>query len=291
MAITYGFRESYSESYSEETNEVRAELQTNWADVAAFPKFVLGDVSGGGTLLNRQLPLMHPTKTLWASELSLKRGVGAFRPNDKGLIEFFDNAFDDSESSASRDGKAQWDVVYRPRPYDVLGNDKITSELQRWVIKESDYSLEAMSLPGDSFKFESNGGPIPEGIALQRQVEVHQYTWVQVPDTVVQVLRRGVWLSVPGRVNSVEFDGMPVGSALCMAPKKTALKYTVTGTACRDIVYTFAQRYGNTWNQAYNLSRKVGGVVKPGFDNVIPKAPNVDKPFLAADFATLFVPV
>jgi len=286
---TYAFCASYSESYNEDASEVRAEVQTAWNEVKDFPLFVLGDVVAGGTLLNRKLPLLHPTKLLWASELSIKQPVGAYRTNgDTGLVEFFDNVPD---AAPVADGVCKWEIVFRPRPYSVTANDKITSELQRWVIKEADFNIEALSLPGGFFKFVSNGAKIPEGMALQHQLCLHRYTWVMVPDTVVQTLRRGVLLSVPGRVNSAEFDGMPIGSALCLAPKISPLKYTVTDTACRDISYSFLQRFDNTWNQVYNPNRLVAGVVNPGFDDVVSTLVGGSPPYLSADFATLFVPV
>src|SRR5579862_891587 len=187
-------------------------LYTNWSDVPNFPSAMIGDVRpGAGGLLKRQLPMQHPrgSRQMYAVECNLKQGHGSpLADVGTNLIKFGDVVND-------LEGLAEWEVVYRQLPFDVLPDSAVngvTTELIRFVQREPKFSMESYTLPGNAFAFSSDGKTLPENSNIRRPVMELHYTWYCVPDQVPF----SYWYQPPpgnaypiiGSVNGGDFDGI-----------------------------------------------------------------------------------
>lgn len=286
-------------------------VQVQWAKAHAFPAAVLGDATlspGGGTLL-RLIPEQHPVfKHMFATRCSLMNGLGAWLQGDNGLIHFKD-------SVNKIEGFAEFEIIYSTLPYDVKANI-VSSELERYVSRETKFNLEVYQVPGDAFVWkvpkivkQPKPGPqpgeegfvvviadfvkeqaenkkkqavivahtIPETVPLQRPVLELRYTWHWVPEPVP----RHIFL-IAGHVNNKDFDGnvFDKGHLLLSTIEISERKWTPAGSSVRDISYTFSFRPDAPWSQLYRKSTNK-------FEEV--RSRNTGEPLYEfADFSRLF---
>ena len=277
----------YSETTDQSGTVVTRSVQVPWDEAHEFAKYMLGDVEDEGvSLLKRTLPRKHPKKSwLFASEVRLKNGVGAFKEDDDGLIYFYD-----TNTGSETGGFAQFEITYRPRPYTVTDNAK--TELDRWVIREATLNLEALSIPGNGFCWKKDlpnkVSRIVENLSIQRAVIARQYHWVWVPDKRVQNALDNVFPKVIGKVNREKFDGkFEPGTLLAIAPQIGRLEHTPGGTPVRTCVLTFLQRVDYGWNHFFRRNsgfEEVTGAPAKGD----PKGKPTTPPFDTADFMDIF---
>ncbi len=286
---------TYRETGNAQGNEAHITASMRWSEWRDMPGFLLGDVRKGGEggKLQRQLPLQHPTKTwLYCTGYSLNDGKGAYRLNHYGLLEYFDNRPDppplpagvlppDDATPAPTDGRAIFQLDFTPLPYEVAEDDGIVTEQERFLIRETRYNLEAMALPGNTFKYADTLKLIPTGSAIQRPTLELHLTWVWVPDEVYRTLETGfAWRNTIGAVNVAAFHGFAAGRCLALPPRVTPLMFTPTGTKVRNIEYVFGVRLDSSWNAVFRRGS--------GFVNVIPAFPGDSPPYRVADFSDLF---
>lgn len=278
----------YTVSCTQAGPSVTRTVMTSWLAVETFEEFMLGNVKDTNEDgLERTVPQPHPVKHfLYASEVVLVRGEGAMTKSDgqlttEGMPHHFDNQPDNPGKTG---GKAVWSVTYRPRPYVIT--EAVGSEFDRWVAFQADVSLEALALPGNSFKWEkAPQASIPEGIAIQRTMEALTYTWVWVPDFRIHNLRTKTFPRVCGRVNRVQFDDFAPGTVLCLAPQISPLSWTPTGAPVRDVAFQFLRRSdGRTWNQFFRRIGDDGGE----FQDIVSRAAGKPPPYDSADFYDLW---
>lgn len=247
----------YSETHSLRTgSEARLRVEVRWNLADGYPSTVLGDVGiGGAGAMSRTNPLRHPKKSwLRCMECNLVGHIGAPTEDDRGLIAFFDNKpgavlVAGEADRPSPDGKAIFELIFRRPPFD-FGNDGIIEvEYDRWTIKRTKRSLQNMTLPANQFKWRTDGVIVPEAVTRLRPYREVEYTWLMVPEEIIQELEQNEWDSIEGRINSDIFDGYPDGSLLCLPPEKGDLYSSPSGLDVRDIKYRFAFRADVTsWN-------------------------------------------
>lgn len=302
-AIVWDELPGYREASNQDNSEAARILMTDWSNTDVFRVALLGDVSTGtgDGLLSRTLPQRHPTIKPWyAMECRLIEGRGAYAMlNGVPLISFKDFI-------NMTDGKAIYEVIYRQPAYQILSDGDAadaglaganpTYELCRYFQREAFLSDESLSLPGQSFVWQSDGAPIMEGLAKQRQLKELHMTWHWVPDVTVQNMVSNVLPSIMSKINQFAWndsngDIEAVGSMLCRPPQLSKLRSSPGGTPIRDVEFVFLIRLDSTWNQFYRAS--IGG-----FDTAMPvPARNFfgialpagsGPPYLSADFGQLF---
>jgi len=280
----------YSETIDQAGTTVTRSVQTSWDERKNFPRYMLGDVKDDGvSLLTRTLPQKHPDYDwLWAAEVHLKNGAGAFKVDDQGLIYYYD-----SNTGSETGGKAQWEITYRPRPYVLTENAQ--TELDRFVVRETTLNLESQAVPGSGFCWKKDLpnkiNKIPEHISIQRTIIARRYHWVWVPDSRVQNVLEAVLPRVCGRLNKTKFDGkFEPGTLLCVAPQIDRIEYTPGGTPVRTITFNFLQRVDHSWNHFYRRNsgfEEITGVPKMG-GKEDPRGKETTPPFDTAEFLDLF---
>jgi len=274
----------YGGTNSFDNGEVRATVETSWANVPFFPSFMLGDVTtGAGGYLKRIAPQKHPVFThLRCVECNLVEGRGAWVDDQNGLIKFVDSA-------SGGMGAAIYSLVYRPVPYSILTDQEITafrSEAARWVVKETVFANESLALPGNSFQWKKDGQQIPEGITINRPILELHLKWMLVPDVVAQRVFDTVLDQVQGRINNETFAGYKTHRVLCMPPKVSPLVWSPSGVPCRHVDYSFMVRLdGTTWNEYY---RRSSGKFEEVVGNPKGDPPVKTPPYQDADFNKLF---
>lgn len=279
-------------------SEYRIHTEIPWAQADDYPRSVLGDVQSGSTsssISRSPLPQKHPTKSnLVCMECNLVEARGAYRASaTTGLIEFFDNKPSTgavlqtqgaAASPATPDGFAVFELVFRYPGFDI-GTGLFAPggvEYNRFTIKESRDAVESMTLPGNAFKWKSDGTELPEGPVILRSLRELTYTWVLVPDDVVTNLEDNLWDAVEGRINDDVFDGYADGTLLCLAPQKSPPYTSPGGTICRDVSYHFVYRAdAPSWNHYYRRSTRK-------FEEVV-TTDGTSTPYVFVSFKPLFL--
>lgn len=234
-----------------------------WGSRIAFQSWALGSCYLESSILHRNPPAQHPELPwLYCTACSQVQGQGAYRVSDRvvnpdngrtlGMIEYFDGG-----GAAGDTLSCRMAVEYGLPGYDVLTDEEIAqagkSEADRYVVKEANSSLQALTIPGQQLEFGLGpyaGQPISQsGQILLMPTEELTYTWVNVPKIPQAAIDNAM-----GCVNAAVFDpnsrlrmgGYPIGTLLFQAPKKVP-KRTSEGLWVYDIVYRFLFR-PTQWN-------------------------------------------
>ncbi len=272
-------RNYYRERFGPDgSQEVVVRMATPWSQRKSFVDQMLGFSStirlGGTNHLLRTIPYQCPElgyEHLYASECNLVEPQGVFAnagivPNDaqgnqlkaaNGLPLFVDwPAWYSDKPLWGPDGCAEYDVVFRPRPYEVRTDgdlDSLTAgELERYVYREKRAALQGQPLPSSGLIYVDGpqaGQSLPASAAfLFVYTEELLYHWYQVPDEPIDAIKACV-----GKVNANPFDGArgaptyPAETLLCQAPVKRQRYRHTTGRIYWDITYSFLYR-PNGWN-------------------------------------------
>lgn len=297
--IAYCEKPPYSENWNPEAGEVRRTLMTNWSDLPGFPAAVLGDVQRAGGRLQRSLPMPIPGRDhLFAVECNLKNGHGAFEADPgTGVIKFLDKVND-------LEGFAEWEVVFRPLPFDVLSDAAVAGvgEIGRWVVREWHGGSEVYTLPGNAFVWKTvverlgqrNNDPVPEGLPKQRPIDQLRYTWVHVPEPLPSTIFNPV-NPIIGKINAKDFDGANGNptygpkTLLLLDVEITPRMWTPSGRAIRNITYVMGLRPDSGWNAFYRASLN-------SFDAILAKAQipgqlaGSEQPYEQRELGDLFLP-
>lgn len=192
------------------------------------------------------------------------------------------------------DGVAVLRVVFRPRDYSVLSDERLEDlgggELRRYVRRYEDAGLEALPMArlaaaGLVLKFAEGqyaSQAVPEAGVQQYPLATLTYEWVDCPDP-----PRAAYDSCLGKVNSENFDGFrgfpvfPPETLLCL-PWKTQEKVTATGRICWSVKYRFCFR-PQRWNR---FPAGDGRFYKATFGG----GADGETVYKKADFNTLFLP-
>jgi hypothetical protein len=280
-AVAYTeYVENYREVYRTNGNETVRFLQCAWRDRTNFMYDMLGfSESPGSGQLSRQIPEQHPDLLhLYAADAEMIQGIG--RPDQDAstqLISFFDGPTppDSLFVGDTGSGIARFAVTYRTFPFDILADDDIGTELDRYVERRTTYATEAFLIPGQTLKWSSDNKVIQEPTTKAFYTKELSYRWVDVPAVPTSSIETCI-----NKVNSTTFDGYTAGKLLMIAPNLERT-YNAVGQVVWEIIYKFLWR-ANGWNQLY---RRSSGV----FADVVNTVGGQPAIYDTADFNTLFV--
>lgn len=159
-------------------------------------------------------------------------------------------------SQNANDGMLDYEVIYTPRDYEIRNDtdsaDYGGGELNRYVVRDKDYSIQSFPVPlGQVFFTEgpNEGTAIPafgQNLLFPREALV--YRWLDVPDEPILAIK-----ACMGKVNESPFDGLSgaltydAQTLLCLAPKRRR-KRSKTGRVCWEVTYNLLFQ-PQTWNK------------------------------------------
>lgn len=234
-----------------------------WGSRIAFQRWALGSCYLDSSVLKRDPPAQHPELPwLYCRACSRVAGQGSYRESAQvvnptngsplGMIEYYDGG-----GAAAGLLSCRLALEYGLPGYDVLTDDEVhaqeKTEVDRYVVKEANSSLQALTIPGQQLQF--GDGPFAgqsisqTGQILLLPTEELTYTWVNVPK-----IPQAAIDACLGCVNAATFDpnsrlkpgGYPAGTLLFQAPKKVP-KRTSEGLWVYDLVYRYLYR-PTKWN-------------------------------------------
>lgn len=226
MALSVPFKEvvdDYSPSelsFDSEGAHAALKIDVAWDDRFVASKECVGfsfrEVVAGVPKLRRVRPQQHPIfQWLWCTGVTAIQGLG---PLGKETAAQHHNL----DGGAKYD-KARISLAFGTLPYDVLADDDVNGEFERYVERHYNLSTEFLTLQQGHYKFaEGVGGlaiPIPGSKGQLTTKMTVAYVWHQVPtDCLFSGGKPTNLMSVMGKVNSVAFDGFEVGTLLCLPP-------------------------------------------------------------------------
>lgn len=232
MPITQGVHQipyldypAYGERWSPDGVETVRTLSCSWDVRERFVTDLIGTARWQGlSRFNRQVPEQHPHYAyMFAVNAQLREPQGVPGADAGGHIFYYSRNAAGAISAAP--GLAVYDVTYRALDFDVLKDDTITTELERFVERNSKPSVDSLTLPGQSVRWalnsEDSDSPttyavaadavIPEPMARAFPTCAFTYTWHQVPGALgttpyTSYLPLANILEGLGKVNSNHFD-------------------------------------------------------------------------------------
>src|SRR4051812_40914675 len=166
---------------------------------------MLGGAQIVGGKLMRDLPEVYPDiDSLYCISCNLREGIG--RPRATGT-------FDSVEYD-----RARYEVTYSILPYLLVPDEAIHNtpgeELGRFVERQVQYEVEAITLPGAAFKWVDTGTSIMEPGVKNFWGVTQEWNWFGLPD-----YPRAALVNCLGKTNSADFDGYPAGTLLLLSPE------------------------------------------------------------------------
>jgi len=215
-----------------------------WNVPADTPRDGFPGTPVGRLQLIRSLPQKHRAKpNLWCVDAEVVEGVGAPDAQD-GQLVFVQN---DAHQTT---GFARVLVTYRTLTYQVevadsIANAATSSELCRYVTRNSQFAGKNLPIQGQQFKWWPfgvvDGSPLNETLSKTFASIQYSFTWHMVPaiPTAAYIMQ--------SKVNSTLFDNIdgqrgarsPRGTHLYLSPELSKPYYTYAGTEVRDITYQF----------------------------------------------------
>lgn len=286
--IEYTEIPNYTEGWrSTDNSQAVRILECGWNNRYRFVQDLLGwSDYDSGSIITRYIPEQHPDPdldTFYAVEAQLIGGVGVPDIDDDDFIRFLDKVPTDPIPAQLVYGRARYQVTYRQFDYDIFADEDIATELERYVSRYYNFSIESVTLPGNTFEFTSDSQKIPELAPIVFPLVELTYVWRQVPDpypsaTITAAL---------GKVNNAAFDvnfspTVYVAESLLLIGADVKSYWSVGGRFSWDITYKFSYR-PNTWNKLYRKSTN-------SFDAIRRVAAPSQSAYLTTSFDALFTP-
>lgn len=220
---------------------------------------MLGDCATNGSMIRRVLPDQHPEyPELYCVECELVRRAGqiSYNPQTK-LVSYIDGG------RPGYAGAAVFRCLYRAPDYQILADAAVTSELQRFITRDADFTNEALPLPPNFLEWSPGttlaGNPIPESPAKVFFGAEVTYLWHQVPLIPFSTIYKTL-----GKCNDAQFDTSVGGgnldpeTALFIGWKPNRIRGGNRGVMF-NITYKFLVKTGDpantetqpTWNKIY----------------------------------------
>lgn len=293
--------EGYRERFGRESAEIIRVCDVPWNHKREFVWYMLGWTEyNGGPNLTRFLPEPldgyidhHLDSAFYAAECNLVDSLGTpdIQPEAHTFsrqLRFLDRVPTDPVPDVGEEefGWARYEVVYRPRTYQVLADHEIDTELDRFVTRNSTPSVINYTIPGNTFLFVDTGKSIPENTVKTEFTQEQTYTWHQVPLDRNGWLPQGLGANIArcqAHANSLAFEHVYPEEWICLAPHFERYQ-DAHGSRVADIHYKFIHRRATPdtgWNTTYR-SKPV-----PGFYRIIGND-LVTKLYPLEDFHILF---
>ncbi len=194
---------------NEDSNSAVRILQTDYTEniLQNFPRVMRGShATAPGNTITREIPRVHPLHNwLYCTSLRLQGGKGSTYEStanaDSGIMLYRD-------APNSAEGRAIWEATYSWLPYEIrqdeeIGGNGVLTELDRFVRKEANPSVEALPIDGTAWKWSvAPQDKIAEPTTVLLSTTTLTYLWYWVPSPFNQT----AWDTAIGKVNSVAFD-------------------------------------------------------------------------------------
>lgn len=275
----YEDAEGYRETWREDGVEVVRTCRVRWDLRGNFLADMLGwteaDPDPNTGRLKRHLPEKHPTYSwLYAMGADMKGWRGIPGQDSQGRLQIDERTAAGAAptlGASAGNGWAVYEVTYRPPDAYMKQDDEISSELERFVVRDYRFAIENLTLPGQGFKYgtagetgQPAGTAIPAGVAGKTipgqtirpfPTMTIQYTWRQLPQINLDKIQAAM-----GKVNSATFDNTP-GVANTGFGAETLLFHSVEARRKRhatsdyyfELVFSFLYR-ATGWNKLYHRS-------------------------------------
>lgn len=301
--------DGYQENWATDQAEVTRRLRCEWAKRFSFVDALVGytEFTANGDLWTRYPPepapdVKAPAPTFaggkfYAVSMRLARKLGFQSQDNLGRVAFRQRlATGEVLIAGAGDGYAEYDVTYRRLLFEPLADDKVTTELERYVVRRPKFAIENLTLPSQSFKWSTAGdtgtpagAAVPAGIASQAvagdvtkpfPTMALTYEWLQVPKPPSLAINNH-----QGKVNSATFDasyGNFAAQTLLFHSIDTTPRVYPNGGLYWDINFQFLFRPGG-WNKIFK-----GGSGYGDFYRVVNKEAGKPALYDTVDFAELF---
>lgn len=289
------FWEGYQETFSRGGTKFTRLCQVDWNQRFTFIKGMIGFSTLGAPLANnanstihRYLPDQFPaadgstvSTNVYAVSAELQDVIGV--PDQAGVRQMIDYT--------ASSGKVRYRVAYEPLNYAVMSDDDglNTTELNRYVTKTWQPTIETLMIQGHLFKFTTGNVKITAPLPKMLEGAEVQYSWWDVPASVTdgQVYLPGVLSSnisdCVGRVNDAAWDSSLWGTKtlLCMPPRIEPT-FNAGGFPSYNIHYKFLWK-PNGWHKVYRPKTS-----PPSFDTVVANSDGTTEMYDTEDFDILF---
>jgi hypothetical protein len=188
------YKESGKEQYSPGASTANRVFLVAWAYSTDFIDDLLGySYLDGSNNIRRVLPDEHPTSDKFFAEDCSVEGIGKLGETISGTAHFT---------------LAKITANYKPRDYAVLADEKITTELDRFVTRGYAFNGDFLTLQ-NGMRFVTSGRVLNAPPArITTSIELH-YTWHDVPAKPSLPFVVPNWAAISscfGCVNSTTFD-------------------------------------------------------------------------------------
>jgi len=263
-------------------------LECGWDQRYRFVQDLLGwSDYDSGPIITRYTPEQHPDpdfSTFYATDAQLIDSLGVPDTDSNALdfVRFLDKVPSDPIPDPGNEvfGRARYQVTYRQFDYDIFKDEDIATELERYISRYYNFSVENLTLPGNTFEFTNfPTEKIPQLAPIPVPLVELTYVWHQVPDPFPdQAISDAL-----GKVNSALFDGFYLAETLIFIGADVKAYWSVGNRFSWDITYKF-QYKANGWNKLYRRTNDT-------FEPIRRQAAPSKSIYETVSFETLFTPV
>lgn len=206
--IEYRELDGYRERWAQDNVEANRTVMVKWSDRLKLVQDLIGYTRAKDGRLEREVPEQHPEfPWLYAQACDLREIKGISLQNADGSYRVGQR--DGNGTIGTEDGYAVYDVVYRPFAFDVKKDTEVTSEIDRYVVREYRFGTDSLTLPGQILQWAvAPKDKIPEPTARVFATCTVLYHWYQVP-----TLNLKYYLAKLGTVNDATFDAAYINGA------------------------------------------------------------------------------
>lgn len=289
--------EGYNESFSRTSCTVSRVCQVAWERRHEFIRKMVGYSiflnaidQNANSGIHRYTPHRFPGATghpglstqLYAVRADLETVIGV--PDQAGVEGLIDYQ--------ASGGLARYRVTYEPLTYAVQSDAACTSELNRYVTKTWQPTVESLTIPGNLFEWAADDVPITTPIAKLLDGAEIQYSWWDVPASIIDgqvrvptVLMSNISGGV-GKVNDGAFDAnytsLFAAKTLLALPPRIEAGCNAIGEPNYNIHYKFIYK-PNGWNKFYRP-----GVNPPAFGAIRAVSDSSTEPYTTYTFDKFF---
>lgn len=288
----------YGEQYRRGGPEVTRVCRVRWNEAAEFVWNILGWVEWeSGANLIRHLPHAlqsfensHLQESMYADECRLVSCQGVPDIDEETQeIRFLDKISTDPIPLPGLEefGFAIYEVVYRPRTYQLLNDDAAFSyEHERYVTRTKTYAATNITITGGNLRFVAAFNPaeprlLPESLTKTLFLTEHTYVWHQIPADENGDLPSGLQKNISrmtGKCNQFDWLGtkeaprFKAETLLCLASHEERY-HDPHGNIVFDLTFKFLERTSEPdtgWNTTYQrIDPATLDTVKPGFYKIV----------------------
>lgn len=236
-----GIRDGSSpvESFDVDNAGCTRKFKVPWNDRFEFVWRCLGGAVVQNSSISRYLPEVHP-QYQWLVATRIPRVSGLGWVGKRMITGTSPNSYIDVVDQPINEFTwAQIEVEYTFPEYEIIPDDDIEYEHDRYVIERPRQSAKYLTFPNGAFRWAA-GTPSAKGVVVGNngKIEVttdYELTWKMVPQEAVPV---DLIDDYCGCINSTEFRGKPPGTMLMLSGQRVPIRLPY-GIRAYDVVYAF----------------------------------------------------